>query len=128
MSVRSERFYGRMESLDVLDAALCEKARVLSDRGAGVRRLLDTLDARPGAVHDAERERDAVNGAMVLLWAIVLTAGGCGYLVPTLRLICQNGCDSAASVEAIRAAGTARDQQRAASTSCIVTFCLRCSF
>ena len=92
MSYRNARLANGFLSLDQLAGEIdLVKSRTVSDRGAGVERMIGDVDRRPG---DAEREdrewreeqRRKFHAAETKLRRLRL-----GYLVPTLALICKNG-------------------------------------
>ena len=67
------------------------KSRTVSDRGAGVERMIGDVDRRPGDVEREDREwrenlRRKFHAAETKLRRLRLS-----YLVPTLALICKNG-------------------------------------
>ena len=93
MSYRSNRFNGSMRSLDKLINKFGEsnKIRALSDNGAGASRMYKALDTTPESIEREEAKyqnerRKRLHAAEVRLYRAKL-----GYLVPTLRLIVQNG-------------------------------------
>ncbi len=82
-----------MRSLDKLINKFGEstKIRALSDKGAGASRMYKALDTTPESIEREEAKyqnerRKRLHAAEVRLYRAKL-----GYLVPTLRLIVQNG-------------------------------------
>ena len=102
MSYRNARLANGFLSLDQLAGEIdLVKSRTVSDRGAGVERMVGDVDRRPG---DAEREdrewrenlRRKFHAAETKLRRLRL-----GYLVPTLALICKNGKNREESIREI---------------------------
>ena len=97
MSFRSDRFNGSMRSLDAFVGSFDDPSKIaaLSDRGAGVERMLDEIDHPEGpddGTTAGKRKRRLHAAEMRLHRA------GLGHLVPVLRLIARNGSDRKESI------------------------------
>src|SRR5574344_1173424 len=108
MSYRSERFNGRMISLDACLSGYSDpsKAQMLCDGGNGLERLLSALDYSPERETATEARRSAARLApqkerLVKLSAAIgrLVVAEKAHLVPTLLLIARNGADREKSFE-----------------------------
>lgn len=88
---RNERFSRSIRSLDcaLTDLRDTSKAKLLSDGGAGVERMLDELDNADGLPSKLQVDRDL--STMVDVAAMLLVWAGLGHLVRTLYLIFENG-------------------------------------
>ena len=102
MNYRNARLANGFLSLDQLAVEIdLVKSRTVSDRGAGVERMVGDIDRRPD---DAGREeRDAATERQRKLHAAIarLYRAGRGHLVPVLRLIVKNGSVRYLSLEKI---------------------------
>ena len=102
MSYRNARLANGFLSLDLLAGEIdLVKSRTVSDRGAGVERMIGDVDRRPGDVEREDREwrenlRRKFHAAETKLRRLRL-----GYLVPTLALICKNGKNREESIREI---------------------------
>ena len=108
MNYRNARLASGFLSLDRLAGEVdLEKARIVSDGGAGVERLVEEIDRNGGrGVGAAEAARfdggEAQERRRKLRAAIGrLRRAGRGYLVPVLRLIVKNGSERNRSLEKI---------------------------
>ena len=90
MSIRNERFTKRFVSLGAFAREL-DRCGLASDRGAAVERLVDGLDRTPADIRRDERMRNENLVRKFHAAEMRLRRAGCGYLVPTLVLICRNG-------------------------------------
>ena len=92
MNYRNARLANGFLSLDKLAGEIdLVKSRTVSDRGAGVERLVEDLDRRPGDAEREERDATAERRRKIHAAVVKLYRAGRGYLVPTLVLICRNG-------------------------------------
>ena len=128
MSTRNDRFNASMRSLDELTASFEDpsKADVFSDKGLGVERMAESVDVH---LREAASRRLNEDGAHSLqsgetplppcetplpqsepthvrkrklhVAEMRLYRAGCGYLVPVLRLIAENGSARHFSLEKI---------------------------
>ena len=102
MSYRNARLANGFLSLDQLAGEIdLVKSRTVSDRGAGVERMVGDIDRRPGDVEREDREwrenlRRKFHAAETKLRRLRL-----GYLVPTRTLICKNGKNREESIREI---------------------------
>ena len=108
MNYRNARLASGFLSLDKLAGEIdLEKARIVSDGGAGVERIVRlvdcsdfSIDGKPKAT--AEERMAATERRRKLRAAIGrLRRAGRGYLVPVLRLIVKNGSERNRSLEKI---------------------------
>jgi len=99
MSYRSEKFNARMRSLDTMVGGRdASKWPLMSDKGAGVERMLDAID---GPDPEREKAEDAVEKSRKAKYNAArkrLNRAGLGYLVPTLALIVNNGTNRQESI------------------------------
>ena len=88
---RNERFSRGIHSLEraLTDLSDTSKAKILSDKGKGVRRMLDDMDDDGTAPSKFQVDRD--RSTMVDIAAMLLVWAGRGHLVRTLSLIFANG-------------------------------------
>ena len=108
MSYRNARLTNGFLSLDKLAGEIdLEKARIVSDGGAGVERIVRLVDCSDFSI-DGEpkvtaKERKAATERRRKLRAAIgrLRRAGRGYLVPVLRLIVKNGSERNRSLEKI---------------------------
>ena len=88
---RNERFSRGIHSLEraLTDLSDTSKAKLLSDGGDGVRRMLDDLDGDGNSPTKFQIDRD--RSTMVDVAAMLLVWAGLGHLVRTLYLVFANG-------------------------------------
>ena len=107
MSYRSERFNRSMKSLEAMLSGYSDpsKAKVLSDGGEALERLMDALDYSPDRERAEEERLSAERLARQkirlqrLADAITrLVAADKAHLVPTLLLIARNGANCGESI------------------------------
>ena len=92
MSYRNARLANGFLSLDQLAGEIdLVKSRTVSDRGAGVERMVGDVDRRPGDAEREDREWREKHRRKMDAARQRLRRAGLGYLVPTLMLICRNG-------------------------------------
>ena len=92
MSYRNARLANGFLSLDQLTVEIdLVKSRTVSDRGAGVERMVGDIDRRPGDAEREERVTMAARQRRIDAARQKLRRAGLGYLVPTLMLIIKNG-------------------------------------
>ena len=92
MSYRNARLANGFLSLDQLAGEIdLVKSRTVSDRGAGVERMIGDVDRRPGDAEREDREWREERRRKLDAARQRLRRAGLGYLVPTLMLICRNG-------------------------------------
>ena len=92
MSYRNARLANGFLSLDQLAGEIdLVKSRTVSDRGAGVERMVGDVDRRPGDAEREDREWREKQRRKLDAARQRLRRAGLGYLVPTLMLICRNG-------------------------------------
>ena len=97
MNYRNARLANGFLSLDQLAGEIdLVKSRVVSDRGAGVERIVRMIDCSDFSI-DGGTERQRKFRAAV----VKLRRAGKGYLVPVLRLIVRNGSARHLSLEKI---------------------------
>ena len=108
MSYRNARLTNGFLSLDKLAGEIeLEKARIVSDGGAGVERIVRLVDcsdcSSDGKPKATAEERMAATERRRKLRAAIerLRRAGRGYLVPVLRLIVKNGSERNRSLEKI---------------------------
>lgn len=100
MSTRNERFADSFRSLDrMLEGVDATKAPILSDRGAGVERIVGDCDWSP----DGEREYLSAYNRKIHAAQMRLYRANLGYAVPTLMCIIRNGRRYGDSVREIAA-------------------------
>ena len=120
MSYRSERFNRSMKSLEAMLSGYSDpsKAKVLSDGGEALERLMDALDYSPERER-AEEERLAAERLarqkvqlqrLAAAIARLVTAGK-AYLVPTLLLIVRNGANRGESIRFMSARSYRRQRR-----------------
>ena len=104
MSYRNARLANGFLSLDLLSKEIdLVKSRTVSDRGAGVERMVGDIDRRPGDAEREERDATAERRRKIHAAVVKLYRAGQGYLVPTLVLICRNGQYREVSIREIAA-------------------------
>ena len=92
MSYRNARLANGFLSLDQLAGEIdLVKSRTVSDRGAGVERMVGDVDRRPGDAEREDREWREEQRRKLDAARQRLRRAGLGYLIPTLMLICRNG-------------------------------------
>ena len=102
MNYRNARLANGFLSLDQLAGEIdLVKSRTVSDRGAGVERMVGDIDRRPGDVERDERDAAAKRQRKFHAAETKLRRLGLGYLVSTLALICKNGKNREASIREI---------------------------
>ena len=88
MSTRNDRFNKSMRSLDAFVGSFRDPSKIaaLTDRGAGVERMLDEIDPPPEISRSEVNRQRKFNAARMKL-----IRSGLGHLLPVLRLIVKNG-------------------------------------
>ena len=104
MSYRNARLANGFLSLDLLSKEIdLVKSRTVSDRGAGVERMVGDIDRRPGDAEREERDATAERRRKIHAAVVKLYRAGQSNLVSTLILICQNGKNRNESIREIAA-------------------------
>ena len=108
MNYRNARLANGFLSLDQLAGEIdLVKSRVVSDRGAGVERMVRMIDCSDCSIDGIprwlaeEREAEAERQRKFHAAETRLRRLGLGYLVSTLALICKNGKNREASIREI---------------------------
>ena len=102
MSYRNERFNRSMRSLEVIVTGITDvsKAKVFSDCGTGVRRMLAALDWDTRQVEKrgegGQRQEDLLFNAEMRL-----VEAGKRHLIPVLLLIVENGANREESMKRV---------------------------
>ena len=92
MNYRNARLANGFLSLDKLAGEVdLVKSRTVSDRGAGVERMVGDIDRRPGDAEREERVTMAARQRRIDAARQRLRRAGLGYLIETFLLICKNG-------------------------------------
>ena len=91
MTYRAERFNNSMRSLEAMVSGMADasKSAKLSDRGKSAARMYAAFEPEPDA---PDRDQELAGAVLRLIVA------GKDYLVPTLRLIAENGSDRERSI------------------------------
>jgi len=95
MSYRNERFNRSMFPLEAMTADMkdASKARIFSENGEGVERMVTALDYDEAAETTAEERVQATIEDKLFEAKMRLVDAGKGYLIRVLRLIVENGND-----------------------------------
>jgi len=100
MSTRNDRFNRQMLRRGV-GTIPDDRCYGNSDRGVALERMFDKIDGTPGD-YATQAERELFDEIQLLMWAVLLAAGGYERLVPTLLLIARYGSNRKASIDHLR--------------------------
>lgn len=92
MSYRNARLANGFLSLDMLFSGVdMSKVRVTSDQGAGVRRIVATIDYDEAEAVEGEKIVRETRERIIAAVRQRFRRAGMGYLMPTFLAICRNG-------------------------------------
>ena len=100
MSYRNDRFNQHMQSLEVMISGFADasKAKVLSDRGKGVERMLSALDHNPSDESKSEVKVEQRREIRLFEAEMRLVEAGKRHLIPVLLLIVEHGNNRTESI------------------------------